>query len=121
MARAARGVRRIPSKYGREFAWGNGTPDQPDTYRVDAFLLDSYSAENLCGTGQVGDWDQAREFVLVVQDASGLGRWSEAGERERGHPESESRGVDVCSGVELKPGRKDIEKVRMFIKQCRNP
>jgi phosphoribosylanthranilate isomerase len=29
-------------------------------------------------------------------------------------------GVDVSTGVEAAPGRKDLEKVRTFISRCRN-
>jgi len=89
-------------------------------YSVDAFLADSYSATSPGGTGQVADWSLVRDFVdqqtTPVILAGGL------------HPENVREaietvrpwGVDVSSGVEAEPGRKDLEKVREFIKQCRS-
>ena len=86
---------------------------------VDAFLIDTYSSESPGGTGQVGDWESAREWVrrskVPVFLAGGL------------NPENVREairvvkpwGVDVSSGVEERPGKKDIAKVKAFIEQCR--
>jgi phosphoribosylanthranilate isomerase len=109
----------LPIEVWKGFNLERGAPDLPDAYRVDAFLLDSYSAESPGGTGQVGDWDKAREFVkscdTPVIFAGGLTPENVREAIRKVKP----WGVDVCSGVELRPGRKDIEKVREFIQQCR--
>ncbi|HBA86254.1 MAG TPA: N-(5'-phosphoribosyl)anthranilate isomerase [Verrucomicrobia bacterium] len=88
--------------------------------RVDAFLLDSYSAESPGGTGRVCDWVAAREFVerskKPVLLAGGLTPENVGEALRQVHP----WGVDVSSGVEIAPGKKDIRKVTSFIEQCRS-
>lgn len=87
-----------------------GLPD----YAEFAWLLDSYVAGALGGTGQTFNWDLACEAVQRggrVLLAGGLS------------PENVSRAVaavrpyavDVSSGVEVAPGKKDTSKVRDFI------
>jgi phosphoribosylanthranilate isomerase len=86
---------------------------------VDAFLVDRYSAESPGGTGRTVDWSRAREFVercgKPVLLAGGLTPDNVAEAIRRVRP----WGVDVSSGVESRPGRKDLERVRRFIEQCR--
>jgi phosphoribosylanthranilate isomerase len=87
---------------------------------VDAILVDSRTATALGGTGIAFDWKAAREALfgggharMVV--AGGLTP-ENVGEAIRTlHP----WGVDVVSGVEAAPGRKDEEKVRAFVEQAR--
>ncbi|MBU0678091.1 MAG: phosphoribosylanthranilate isomerase [Verrucomicrobia bacterium] len=90
-----------------------------NSYPVDAFLVDSYSTESPGGTGKTVDWSVAADFVRNspknVLLAGGL-RPENVGEAvDMVHP----WGVDVSSGVEASPGRKDLEKVREFIEACR--
>lgn len=89
-------------------------------YRVDAFLADSYSAASPGGTGQVCDWDRVRSFVETSDTpvilAGGLRPETVATAVRRVRP----WGVDVSSGVESAPGRKDPRRVKEFIEQCRN-
>ena len=94
--------------------------DEITGYHVDAFLVDSYSAESPGGTGRVGDWNQARGFVQS-QDTPVLlaGGLTPDNVREAIRA-VEPWGVDVSSGVEAEPGKKDIDRVRLFIEQCRN-
>ena len=40
-------------------------PAEAASYRVDAFLVDSYTPESPGGTGHVNDWDKARDFVTA--------------------------------------------------------
>ncbi len=91
----------------------------PDRWSVDAFLVDSYDARAPGGTGVLTDWNAARYFVehsvKPVILAGGL-----TPENVRDALASvKPWGVDVSSGVETEPGRKDIEKVKRFIEQCR--
>ena len=89
-------------------------------WHVDAILLDTYSKDAPGGTGRVGDWNAARKFVLAWSQrvilAGGLApdNVSDA-VREVG-----PWGVDVSSGVEEKPGKKDLARVRAFIETCRS-
>jgi len=89
-------------------------------YQVDAFLADSYSAAMPGGTGRTADWDRVRRFVKEAAPtpvilAGGLTPENVREAVRRVRP----WGVDVSSGVEVSPGRKDIGKVREFIRQCR--
>ena len=89
-------------------------------YRVDAFLVDSYSAGMPGGTGVKADWDHARRFVREVSPlpvilAGGLNPQNVASAVREVRP----WGVDVSSGVESRPGRKDIRKVEEFLSICR--
>jgi phosphoribosylanthranilate isomerase len=109
----------IPVKVWKAFNLGKSVPESMDSYRVDAFLLDSYSAESPGGTGRVGNWDWARALVKFCDTpvvlAGGLTPENVRDAIRKVKP----WGVDASSGVELRPGRKDIEKVRAFIEQCR--
>ena len=95
-------------------------PDEPlSAYPVDAFLADSYSTTSPGGTGIVVDWQSAGRFVdatpVPVLLAGGLNPNNVAEAIRLARP----WGVDVSSGVEARPGEKDITLVRRFIEQCR--
>lgn len=91
----------------------------PAGWSVDAYLLDTYSAASPGGTGEVGDWEAARHFVAhspyPVLLAGGLTPGNVRDALKKVRP----WGADVSSGVEGADGKKDIEKVRKFIEQCR--
>ena len=88
-----------------------------------ALLVDSGSGERPGGTGRVFSWDNKKETIHALNSqgskvivAGGLG------------PDNVSAailvlkpwGVDVVSGVESRPGKKDPEKVRAFVKAVRD-
>ena len=89
-------------------------------FRFDRFLLDSYHPETVGGTGQTCDWKKARSLVKSLGTpillAGGLTPENVAEAIERVGP----WGVDVSSGVEIAPGKKDIAKVGSFISACRS-
>lgn len=81
---------------------------------VDALLLDTYTENTPGGTGRPFDWALAEEAKRIGPPlilAGGLtpGNVAEAIRRVRPY------GVDVTSGVERAPGRKDPEKLRQFV------
>lgn len=87
------------------------------TYPAHAFLLDAFVEGQPGGTGTAIPWDlalQAKGHVRIIlsgglrPDTVGL-----AVRRVRPY------GVDVSSGVEVRPGRKDHQKVREFIAAVR--
>lgn len=96
-------------------------PEKAGAWPVDALLVDTYSADSPGGTGVVGDWPAAASFVTAVQKpvllAGGLTPLNVAEAIRVVQP----WGVDVSSGVEMEPGRKDLRKVRDFIAACRTP
>lgn len=95
---------------------------------VDGFLLDSvvHNAETgeteRGGTGQVFDWQRANEFLPGVQRetrvivAGGLSPANVADAVRMLAP----WGVDVCSGVEREPRKKDWQKLRAFVAAARD-
>ena len=88
----------------------------PD-YQVSAYLLDAYSPNAYGGTGERFDWDcaiEAKRHGPIVL-AGGLDPDNVAAAVAKVAPYA----VDVSSGVESQPGRKDPEKVRRFIREAK--
>jgi phosphoribosylanthranilate isomerase len=88
-------------------------------YKTDAFLLDSYVAGKPGGTGERFNWDlavEAKKFGKPIFLAGGLTPENVTEAIRQVQP----YGVDVSSGVESAPGRKDISKVRAFITASKN-
>jgi phosphoribosylanthranilate isomerase len=86
-------------------------------YRVAGILLDAYSPGAFGGTGLSFNWELARiarEFGPVIL-AGGLAPDNVREAVERVSPYA----VDVSSGVESSPGKKDPEKVMEFIKRAK--
>jgi phosphoribosylanthranilate isomerase len=87
-------------------------------YPTDAWLLDSYLADKLGGTGATFNWDLARQ-------AKGRGRpiFLAGGLTPENVAEAVRQvgpfGVDVSSGVEASQGKKDLEKLRAFIREAK--
>lgn len=85
---------------------------------VTAFLLDTYTPERLGGTGQIFNWDiavEAKQFGTIIL-AGGLTPHNIANAVERVKP----YGVDVSSGVEAKKGKKDHNKMKLFIERAKS-
>jgi phosphoribosylanthranilate isomerase len=100
--------RRLPVVI-KAFAAGDPALDDSDAYGVDGVLIDSPQP----GSGRLFDWSLAdgapvnRRVIL----AGGLNATNVADAIGRVRP----WGVDVASGVEESPGRKDATKLRAFI------
>ena len=87
-------------------------------YRTDAWLLDAFSEDKPGGTGERFNWDlavQARELGRPIFLAGGLTP-ENVGEAVR---KVRPYAVDVSSGVEAAPGKKDHGKVQAFIQAVR--
>ena len=85
---------------------------------TDAFLLDAYSQTGLGGTGEKFNWDlaiAAQKFGKPIFLAGGLTPENVADAVRLVRPFA----VDVSSGVESAPGKKDAAKVRAFIAAVR--
>ena len=89
----------------------------------DTFFLDSGTPQTPGGTGKVFDWTEAGDFAEEMRN-SGLKLVVAGGLRSENVSEAISIlhpwGVDVSSGVEASPGKKDPGKVRAFIKAVRD-
>jgi phosphoribosylanthranilate isomerase len=86
--------------------------------RAAGLLLDTRSAEAPGGTGRSFDWALAadvRRRASFLMLAGGLDALNVRAAIRAVQPD----GVDVSSGVESGPGRKDPEKVRAFLRAAR--
>jgi phosphoribosylanthranilate isomerase len=100
-------------RVGKDFA-----PGEAARYPARSILLDAYNARARGGTGETFDWTlarQTREVVAQLYLAGGLRPENVAGAIAAVAPYA----VDVCSGVELAPGRKEAARVRAFVAAVR--
>ena len=89
-----------------------------ENFNTDAFLLDAYAKSGLGGTGEKFNWDlavAAQKFGKPIFLAGGLTPENVADAVKQVRPFA----VDVSSGVESAPGKKDTAKVRAFIAAVR--
>jgi phosphoribosylanthranilate isomerase len=87
-------------------------------FSTDAYLLDAWSPAARGGTGEKFNWDlaiEARKFGKPIFLAGGLTPENVADAVRTVRP----FGVDVASGVESAPGKKDYAKIRAFIEAVR--
>ncbi len=94
--------------------------ERTNDYPTDAVLLDSYSDGKYGGTGKQFDWEMLRSVVAYMDKriiiSGGVGP-----ENIREAYDMRLYGVDLCSGVESVPGKKDPEKLEELfevIKSC---
>lgn len=84
-----------------------------ENYRVDMVLLDSSIEGSYGGTGRRFDWRiaiEAKQFAPIIL-AGGLTTENVWDAITQVRPAA----IDVCSGVEAEPGRKDLDKLRRFM------
>jgi phosphoribosylanthranilate isomerase len=92
--------------------------DPVEDYDADAILLDSFVAGKAGGTGQTFNWSlafEARRFGRPIFLAGGLTPENVADAVRAARPFA----VDVSSGVEEAPGKKDHGKMKAFISAVR--
>ncbi len=107
---AARSLSRpVPSSPGESLVGGEGSPP--------AFLVDAYSPTRYGGTGHTADWAAARPLARRYSFflAGGLTPENVADAIAHVQP----WGVDVASGVEHAPGKKDHVKMRVFVEKAK--
>jgi phosphoribosylanthranilate isomerase len=87
-------------------------------YKTDAYLLDAFSSTTPGGTGEKFNWElavEAQKFGKPIFLAGGLTPENIAEAVRKVKP----FGVDVSSGVEISPGKKDHAKVQAFIQAAK--
>src|SRR5476651_1405306 len=92
--------------------------NQLANYQTNAFLLDAHSKSGLGGTGEKFNWDlavEAQKFGKPIFLAGGLTPENVGEAVEKVRPFA----VDVSSGVESAPGKKDAAKLKVFIQAVR--
>ena len=89
--------------------------ERAEDFFTDAILLDAFHPEKYGGTGLTFDWNIVGHIGKRVFLAGGI------------NPENVVRavelgvyGIDVCSGVEAKPGKKDHKKLKKLFKNIRH-
>lgn len=94
------------------------SPTEATTYDTvaDALLVDSLDDDGAGGTGETHDWERTRDLVEQLESpvvlAGGLTPDNVAEAVDTVGP----FGVDVASGVESAPGRKDAAAVSTFVR-----
>jgi phosphoribosylanthranilate isomerase len=88
---------------------------------ISGVLLDSSTADQRGGSGRTFDWERVQPWAGVINSISKLivaGGLRPSNVQEAIHL-LHPWGVDVSSGVESEPGKKDHRKVRAFIEAVR--
>ena len=92
-------------------------PDRPD--HLPGLLVDTYHPTLRGGTGETGDWRLSAKLAkqypgLMLAGGLSAGNVAEAVKQVRPFA------VDVASGVEAEPGKKDHAQVRSFIEEAKS-
>jgi phosphoribosylanthranilate isomerase len=95
---------------------GSSIPSNLQEYPVRAYLLDAKDDALFGGTGKSFDWRLARNIPYPIVLAGGL-RPENVREAIR---IAKPYAVDVCSGVESRPGKKDARLLVEFMNEVRN-
>ena len=80
-----------------------------DAYSTDAVLLDAYDPNKYGGTGLTFDWNIIGHIGKRIFLAGGINPDNAVAAVELG-----VYGIDVCSGIESEPGRKDHRKMKQL-------
>jgi phosphoribosylanthranilate isomerase len=78
-----------------------------ESFHTDAVLLDAFHPEEYGGTGQKFDWNLVRNLQTRVFLAGGITPENAVEAVAVG-----AYGIDICSGIESGPGKKDHEKMQ---------
>lgn len=81
--------------------------EQAENYFTDAILLDAFDCDKYGGTGKTFDWNIIGHIGKRIFLAGGINPDNAVTAVEVG-----VYGIDVCSGIEAEPGRKDHEKMQ---------
>jgi phosphoribosylanthranilate isomerase len=88
---------------------------QVDSYFTDAILLDAYDPKRYGGTGVTFDWNIIGHIGRRVFLAGGINPDNAVAAVELG-----VYGIDVCSGIESTPGKKDHRKMKALFDSIRH-
>ena len=88
---------------------------QAEKYFTDAILLDAFDPEKYGGTGISFDWNIVGHISKRVFLAGGINPDNAVDAIELG-----VYGIDICSGVEAEPGKKDHKKMKKLFENIRH-
>ncbi|MBN1124522.1 MAG: phosphoribosylanthranilate isomerase [Sedimentisphaerales bacterium] len=89
--------------------------DPVKEYRTDAILLDCFNPKAYGGTGERFDWDWIDNGYYRFFLAGGITADNAAQAIETG-----VFAIDVCSGIEATPGRKDHQKMKQLFENIKH-
>jgi phosphoribosylanthranilate isomerase len=89
--------------------------DRAEDYFTDAVLLDAFDPERYGGTGFTFDWNIVGHITKRIFLAGGINPDNAADAVKLG-----VYGIDVCSGVEAEPGKKDHKKMQALFDNIRH-
>jgi phosphoribosylanthranilate isomerase len=82
-----------------------------ESFFTDAILLDAFDPQKYGGTGLTFDWNVIGHIGKRVFLAGGINPDNAAQAAKLG-----VYGIDVCSGIEAEPGKKDHKKMKKLFK-----
>lgn len=86
-----------------------------EDYFTDAILLDAFDPDKYGGTGLTFDWNVIGHINKRIFLAGGINPDNAAEAAELG-----VYGIDVCSGIEAEPGKKDHNKVKKLFENIQH-
>ena len=89
--------------------------ERADRFFTDAILLDAFNPEKYGGTGLTFDWNIIGHITKRVFLAGGVNPDNAAKAMKLG-----VYGIDVCSGIEAEPGKKDHGKMKRLFDNIRH-
>ncbi len=93
----------------------SGDIDRANAFPVHAILLDAFHPERYGGTGDTFDWGLITHTGKRVFLAGGINP-----DNVVEAVELDMYGIDVCSGIESEPGKKDHEKMQALFNNIRH-
>ena len=89
--------------------------EKADSFFTDAILLDAFNPDKYGGTGLTFDWNIIGHMGKRVFLAGGINPDNAAAAVKLG-----VYGIDVCSGIESEPGKKDHSKMKKLFDNIRH-
>jgi len=89
--------------------------ERADDFFTDAVLLDAFDPDKYGGTGLTFDWNVIGHISKRVFLAGGINPDNAAAAVKLG-----VYGIDVCSGIEAEPGKKDHSKMKQLFDNIRH-
>ena len=89
--------------------------ERAESFFTDAILLDAFHPEKYGGTGLTFDWNIVGHISKRIFLSGGINPDNAAAAVELG-----VYGIDVCSGIEAEPGKKDHKKMKKLFENIRH-
>lgn len=89
--------------------------EKAEKYFTDAILLDAFDPEKYGGTGLTFDWNIVGNIDKRIFLAGGINPDNVVSAVELG-----VYGIDICSGIESRPGKKDHKKMKKLFDNIRH-